>query len=240
MRPGVKYLTGVSNKETQQVARVRADLGLMIQPGNSLHRQIDRYPFFAVDSGCYGDKFDPERWRRTLDHAALWPDRCLFAVVPDRFDPADLPGNHPATLDLWPRWVAEVTDRGLPTAFVCQNGSTPDDVPQEAEAVFIGGDTAWKLSRWAWAQVAAGQARGRWAHVGRVNTAVRFGSARIFGADSADGTLVRHGPRPAMIGQLVAMLDQPPQLPLSGPAAGWGNTRGVVLERKESTCGLEA
>jgi hypothetical protein len=205
------YLTGVSNAETHAVARERADLGLMIQPGNSLHRQIDLYPCFAVDNGCYGDRFEPDKWRRTLDHAAMWPERCLFAVVPDRFDPTDLHGNHPATLDLWHIWHAEVTDRGLRPAFVCQNDSTPDDVP-DARAVFIGGDTEWKLSRFAWAQVVAAKARGRWAHVGRVNSAVRWGSVRIFGADSADGTLVKHGPRSEMIRQLVAMLDQPPQL----------------------------
>lgn len=206
------YLTGVSNLETQVVAAERTDLGLMCQPGNSLHRQIDLYPFFAVDNGCYGDKFDPDKWRRTLDAAAGWQEKCLFAAVPDRFDPNDLKGNHAATLDLWPIWRQEVLDRGLPAAFVCQNGSTPDDVPDDAQAVFIGGDTEWKLSRWAWAQVVAGKARGRWTHVGRVNTAVRWGSVRIFGADSADGTLVKHGPRPEMIRQLRAMLDQPPQL----------------------------
>jgi hypothetical protein len=212
----VIYLTGVSNADTRALAAGRADLGVMLQPGNSYHRQIGFYPCFAVDNGCYGDKFDPDRWRRTLDHAALWQDRCLFAAVPDRFDPTDLPGNHPATLALWARWADEVICRGLPPAFVCQNGSTPDDVPGDAQAVFVGGDTTWKLSRWAWAQVAAAKARGRWAHVGRVNTAVRWGSVNIFGADSADGTLVKHGPRPAMIAQLVAMLSQPAQLALGG------------------------
>jgi hypothetical protein len=194
------------------VARERSDLGLMIQPGNSLWRQIGCYRRFAVDNGCYGGKFDPDKWKRCLDRAAEWQERCLFAVVPDRFDPNDLAGNHPATLALWPEWVEEVTARGLTPAFVCQNGSTPDDVPEDAGAVFIGGDTEWKLSRFAWAQVVAAKARGRHAHIGRVNTAVRFGSARIFSAQSADGTLVKHGPRTETIRQMIAMLDQPPQL----------------------------
>ena len=203
------YLTGVSNPETVAVARERADLGLMIQPGNSLHRQIEAYPCFAADNGCYGDRFDADAWRRCLDHAAGWQERCLFAVVPDVY------ADHASTLALWPRWVDEVLERGLRPAFVCQNGSTPDDVPDDAGAVFIGGDTDWKLSRWAWAQVAAAKARSRWTHVGRVNSAVRWGSVRIFGADSADGTLVKHGPRAEMIRQLRAMLDQPPQLALT-------------------------
>jgi hypothetical protein len=212
----MRYLTGVSNAETRALARQRADLGLMCQPRSSLHRQIDAYPFFAVDNDCYGGRFNPDRWKRCLDHAAAWGDRCLFAAAPDRFDPADLNGNHAATLALWPEWVGEIVDRGLRPAFVCQNGSTPDDVPDDAQAVFIGGDTTWKLSRWAWAHVAAARARGRWAHVGRVNTAVRWGSTRIFGADSADGTLVKHGPRAVMMAQLVAMLDHPPQLDFAG------------------------
>lgn len=213
------YLTGVSNDDVAAVARVRADLGLMCQPGNSYHLQIHRYPAFACDNGCYGNHFDPDKWRRLLDRAAAWGDRCLFAVVPDRFDPTDLHGNNAATLDLWPRWVHEVKDRGLRAAFVCQNDSTPDDVPYEADAVFIGGDTQWKLSRWAWAQVAAGKARGRWAHVGRVNTELRWATVSIFGADSADGTLIKHGPRAAMLAQLNRMLDGlvcQPQLTLTG------------------------
>jgi hypothetical protein len=200
------YLTGASNPATRALAAERADLGLMCQPASGYLTHIPDYPVFAADNGCFTDRWKADIWLRYLDRVAVWQERCLFAVVPDRYM------DHAATVELWHRWAGEVTDRGLPAAFVCQNNCTPDDVPTDAGAVFIGGDTDWKLSRWAWANVAAAKARGRWTHVGRVNTAVRWGSVRIFGADSADGTLVKHGPRPEMLRQLLAMLDQPAQL----------------------------
>ena len=203
------------------IALGRPDIGLMIQPGNSYHLQIDRYPFFAGDNGCYGNKFSPVKYLRMLDRAAMWAERCLFCTAPDRYDPNDLKGNHPATADLWGEWAHEVTDRGLPVAFVCQNGSTPDDVPADAAAVFIGGDTEWKLSRWAWAHLMAAKARGRWAHVGRVNSDTRLESVSIMSADSADGTYLKHGPD-VNLPKLVNWLDglaYEPHLPIFGAIA---------------------
>jgi hypothetical protein len=200
------YLTGASNPTTRTMAAQRTDLGLMCQPGSGYISHIPDYPVFAADNGCFADRWKPDIWLRYLDRVALWQERCLFVVVPDRYC------DHAATLELWDRWAGEVIDRDLSAAFVCQNDCTPDDIPNDANAVFIGGDTTWKLSRWAGANIAASKARGRWAHVGRVNTAVRWGSVRIMGADSADGTLIKHGPRPETVRQLVAMLDQPAQL----------------------------
>ena len=213
----MRYLTGVSNQAVTSLQHPR--IGLMCQPGNSYHLRIPLYPFFAYDCGGFGGKFDPAKWLRGLDLMAEWEERCLFCVVPDRFDPSDLAGNHRATLEMWGRWADEVIVRGLPAAFVCQNGSTPDDVPVEAAAVFIGGDTRWKLSAHAWAQLVAAKARGRWAHVGRVNSDVRMESVSIMSADSADGTFIKHGQPEAMLRQVVRWLDgldYEPHLPIFG------------------------
>lgn len=214
------YLTGVSNDLTR--ALHRPDLGLMVQPGNSYHRQVEDYPRFAIDNGAYGGKFDEARWLRCMDGAALHHDRLLFVVVPDRFDPTDIAGNLRATLDMWGSYSHEVLDRGLPAAFVCQNGCTPDDIPYEASCAFIGGDTKWKLSEQAWACVAAAKAHGQWAHIGRVNSLERLSAAAKSNADSADGTFVRHGPKARMVAEMVGWLDQlnaQPHLALFGPAA---------------------
>lgn len=201
------FLTGVSTPETRALGHA-GRIGLMVQPRNSLYRQIEHYPVFAVDNDCFGDRFDPNAWCRLLDHVAPYAGGCLFAAVPD------VVGDHLRTLDRWHLWHREVSDRGLLPAFVCQNGSTPDDVPwPDARAVFIGGNDTWKLSRWAGAHIAAAKARGRWTHIGRVNGRRRWTSASVLGAQSVDGTLVRHGPRAEMVRQLLAMIEQAPHLP---------------------------
>lgn len=199
------YLSGSLTPELQAIGHPR--IGAMIQPRSRYSAaRIDMWPMFAADNGGYGGKFDPARWLPWLDRVALRADRCLFAVVPDRFDPADLAGNFAATQAMWGRWSRDVTDRGLVAAWVAQNGATPDDIPPDAGAVFIGGDTRWKLSEQAWAIVAAGKARGLHAHIGRVNGLPRFHAAYISGADSADGNLLRYGYQ-ANIGRVLGWLD---------------------------------
>lgn len=168
-------------------------IGAMFNPNHVKTWALDQWPMFGADNGGYGGKFRPERWLPWLDLIAPRGDRCLFAAVPDRFDPDDLNGNFPATQDLWGRWHQEVIDRGLKAAWVAQNGATPDDIPPFAEAVFIGGDTKWKLSERAWAIVACAKAHGLWVHVGRVNGMSRFRAGQISNVDSADGNLLKFG-----------------------------------------------
>lgn len=167
--------------------------GLMAHPAAYGLAEIDRWARFAGDNGGYGGKFDPKVWLPFLDICALLPHKCAFMAVPDRFDPNDIPGNFAATQEMWEVWYREVLDRGLPPAWVAQNGATPDDIPVDARAVFIGGDDAWKTSERAWAIVAAAKARGKWAHMGRVNGAPKMRSGELSGLDSADGTLLKHG-----------------------------------------------
>lgn len=213
------YLTGVSNEGV--TALRRSDIGLMIQPGNSYHLQIDRYPAFAGDNAAFGGRFNESKWLLMADRAALHQERCLFIVCPDRFDPHDLANNHRCTVELWHRYKQEIWDRGLPAAFVAQNGCTPDDVPADADAVFIGGDDGYKLSETAWAVVAWAKAHGKWAHVGRVNSMERIRACSLSQADSADGTYLKYGPDvnlPKLVGWL-DHLNYQPHLAMFGGAA---------------------
>lgn len=216
----MRYLTGVSNMVVKAAAHPL--IGLMCQPGNSYHLQIEDYPFFAVDNGAYGGKFHRDKWLRLVDRAALHADRLLFVAAPDRFDPNDLGGNLPGTLEMWGRYSHEILDRGLPAAFVCQDGCTPDDIPAEASAVFIGGSTWWKLSERAWACVAAAKAHGQWAHLGRVNSGRRSWAADISLVDSVDGTYIKHGPPALMLAEIIRWVERSahaPTLPLFGGLA---------------------
>jgi hypothetical protein len=86
-------------------------------------------------------------------------------------------------------WEPFIHSHGLPVAFVGQDGLSLRDVPwAKCEAVFLGGTTAWKLGRVARDLAAYGAARGKWVHMGRVNSKARLRYAMRIGCDSVDGT----------------------------------------------------
>lgn len=120
---------------------------------------------WALDNGCFSDRWTPERWSNTLDRYADTPG-CLWATVPD------VVGDAEATAVMWRRWWSAPMRRGYRSAWVAQDGAWY--IPAGARAVFIGGTTLWKLGADARAFVQTAKARGCWVHMGRVNTLRRL------------------------------------------------------------------
>ena len=197
------YLTGVTNAAIRDYAATEPALGIMVQPRSRLLGQVAAYRHHAADNGVFGAyqrgvPFDATAWLRFLDKL---PAGGLFAVVPD------VVANHQATRAAWPDYARHVIDRGHRPAFAIQNGCTDlAQVPDDAAAVFIGGDDAYKLGHQA-ARV-AWQARraGLWVHMGRVNSTRRWLRALAMGCDSADGTFLRFGSAAEMIPRLAQWL----------------------------------
>jgi hypothetical protein len=76
-----------------------------------------------------------------------------------------------------------------PIALVAQDGLEPLPVPWEhLQALFIGGSTQWKLGPHAASLVREAKERGKWVHVGRVNTLQRIRWCMALGVDSIDGS----------------------------------------------------
>lgn len=149
---------------------------------------------FAVDNGVVkivGGRpvTDPEwnsgRWLTMLRRYAPAVG-CLFAVVPDVVCDAE------ATDARWTEWAPDVVALGYRPAYVLQNGCTA--IPDNAGAVFTGGDDAWKVGDAARRLVVAAKRRGLWCHMGRVNTLSRLRLAADHGYDSVDGTCLAWGP----------------------------------------------
>lgn len=64
----IRYLTGSATVGAEAIAFERG-IGLMIQPGNSYHLKVERYPFWAADNGAFTRSvkgFDPDRFRAML------------------------------------------------------------------------------------------------------------------------------------------------------------------------------
>jgi hypothetical protein len=162
-------------------------MGVMMTPmmGNLL--PPDRR--WAADTGCFNQPtaHNDDDYLHWL--ARRGPSRCLFATAPD------VVGDATATLERSIPMLPRIRDVGYPAALVGQDGMTPAMVPwNDIDALFVGGTTGWKLGEAAAALVCEAKERGKWAHMGRVNSGRRVMHAKLIGCDSVDGTYLTFGP----------------------------------------------
>lgn len=146
---------------------------------------------WCADNGAFGKGFPGDdawfAWLQT--YAPEERSRCMFAVAPD------VVGDAAATHERSMPWLAKIRALGYPAAYVAQNGLEDLEVPwDEFDVLFIGGDTEWKLGPHARALIAEAKRRGKWVHMGRVNSQRRMQYADAIGCDSADGTYIAFGP----------------------------------------------
>lgn len=155
---------------------------------------------WCADNGCFSDKWDADKWWKFLVDNAYAAATCLFAVAPD------VVGDALATTMRSRPWLQRIRDLGYPVAYVAQDGlenlrgntvggGLTFPVPWASfDCLFVGGSTEWKLGAAAREIVAEAKSRGKWVHMGRVNSEKRFEYARAIGCDSADGTFLTFGP----------------------------------------------
>lgn len=135
---------------------------------------------WAADNDCF-NSFDLLRYTQMLQAVHDLPG-CLFVAVPDAVGDAD------RTIKMFHHWRPYLRRYDLPIALVLQDGMGTDLPWDDLDAVFIGGTTDWKLGAGAAAIVAEARARGKWCHMGRVNSARRIAYAKSIGVQSVDGT----------------------------------------------------
>ena len=174
-------------------------LGRLIQPRHlsSLERTISSGMPFGADNDCFRS-FHSRRYVHMLDklqealiaanngeqRAEHWRARPLFVTVPD------VVADSRRTAHLWGVWADAVRRRGLPPAFVVQNDcDLPNMSPpwHEFDALFIGGDTPFKLGPRVRRIVHIAKEHGKHVHMGRVNSLIRMRYAESLGVDSIDG-----------------------------------------------------
>lgn len=145
---------------------------------------------WCADNGCFGKGYPgDDAYLAWLDARRADAGRCRFAVAPD------VPFDAAATLARSAPFLPVIRAMGYPVALAAQNGLEDLDVPwDDFDVLFIGGDTAWKLGPAARELAAEAKRRGKWVHMGRVNSARRMRYATAIGCDSADGTFIARGP----------------------------------------------
>lgn len=227
-KPAIRYLTGVSNDASR--AYDRPELGLLVQPDTARYfaHRTDYAAGWAADNAFYGlgAKADPTpeqeeaavlRWLTWITtEVAQAPEGCLFVTIPDVLRWVTLDGGQrvpvgdaAGTLERFSELAAIVRALGLPVALVAQDGLEELEVPwDELDALFLGGSTEWKLSDHARALVAEANARGKWTHMGRVNSYKRLALAADFGCDSADGTFLAYAGATAGLARITGWLEK--------------------------------
>lgn len=134
---------------------------------------------WAADNDAFSG-FHEDRYRAMLDACEGVPG-CLFVTCPDVVADAD------ATFTLYLKWAGALLRRKLPLGYVAQDGAGV--IPWDGiSALFVGGSTEYKLSEDAALLVKEAKERGKWVHMGRVNTWRRIEYAKSIGCDSADGS----------------------------------------------------
>lgn len=162
----------------------RLGIGQLVSPraGNAIWASS-----WAVDNDSFNKAgFDQHAFRALVGRLAPVPG-CLFVAAPD------VVGDPFGTIGLFEWWLPFFYDREhpVPVALVGQDGFEDRDVDYWlglADAWFVGGSTEWKLSAAAADLTREAKGRGKWCHLGRVNTRRRFFLAHEQGYDSIDGT----------------------------------------------------
>lgn len=183
----MRYFATASGPKVREAMR-KGLVGQIVNPasGNAVLPGVD----WAADNAVFGGNYPgDEAYLTWLSDRARYRKDCRFAVAPDVVCDAA------ATLERSSPLLRRIRHLGLPVALVAQNGLEDLYVPwDDFDALFIGGDTAWKLGPHAHALAAEARHRGKWVHMGRVNSWKRFRAAHERGCHSVDGTCVAVAP----------------------------------------------
>lgn len=172
---------------TRDVMRLRAhpNLGILTSPRGGHSPQYIRQTGcrWAMDKDAFSQAgFGAEAFTERLELLHGVPG-CLFVCAPDVVcDPVQ-------TLANFYEWELPIVYRGYPVAFVAQDHTEHLPIPWMLfDALFLGGSTKWKLSIGAAELSREAKRRGKWVHMGRVNSHKRIRYAQMIGCDSVDGT----------------------------------------------------
>jgi hypothetical protein len=162
--------------------RYPGSVGVLIGPSYGKKVPIDSWMPFCLDNDAFTawrDKktWDVEAWRKMLAWVRMTRLQPMWSAVPD------VVANREATIANWGKYASEIQALGWPTAFCVQDGMKPQDVPADADVIFVGGTDGWKfpnLPMWTehFPRV----------HCARVNSPEMFEACERLGCESIDGT----------------------------------------------------
>lgn len=149
--------------------------------GNAISSILESGVPWACDNDCF-KRLSRKKYIRMIRAVSGQPG-LLWVAAPDVVANAD------ATLLRFRLWRPTLDYYELPIAFVAQDGQEDRPLPWDAiRCLFIGGSTVWKEGPHATRLIHEAHDRGKWVHVGRVNTLRRYWLLSSLPVDSIDGT----------------------------------------------------
>lgn len=160
----------------------RGRIGWLVGPTGLPKTKLRPWMPFALDNDAFSawseeKEWDEAAWVAMMDSVRYSGFKPLWTLVPD------VVADRVKTLQKWDLHAPTAAKYGWPLAFAVQDGMTPDDVPDEAEVIFVGGGTRWK-----WRFLPMWMKMGRRVHVGRVNELQKLIICENLGVESVDGT----------------------------------------------------
>jgi hypothetical protein len=154
-------------------------IGLLISP-NGWKYSPDVIPY-ALDNGAYyaftkNEEWDERGFYEMLDKVPQ-QKKPLWVACPDKVMDKE------QTFKLWEKHSPRIKDMGFRNAFVLQDGMTREEVPKDAEVLFVGGSFEWK-----WKMLPEICTWGKRVHCGRVNSYEGLWICDENGVESCDGT----------------------------------------------------
>lgn len=146
-----------------------------------LNDALDAGALWMMDNNEFAGGFDAKLWYSALIKYLPYQSTCLGIPIRDKV------GDALETIRLFSRYYQSVKDLGYKVAFVSQDGITPEITPWDYfDVLFVGGSDEHKLGIEAITMIAEAKGRGKWVHIGRVNSSKRI--KEFWMADSVDGT----------------------------------------------------
>ena len=176
----MKMLCGQSNPLWHYAAgRHPGKVGLLVGPSYFKKQTIRPWLPYVLDNDAFTlrENWDEAAWLRMLQWAKMQAHKADWVLVPD------VVGDREGTLARWDQYAPTAAECKRPLAFAVQDGMTPDDVPNDARVVFVGGSTEFK-----WRTVEMWATHFPRVHVGRVNNIDRVWQCEDLGIESVDGT----------------------------------------------------
>jgi hypothetical protein len=152
--------------------------------------------YWCLDNSVFTGKFELSKWLKLMERLKEWKDKCLFVAIPDvlvRLENGSVVGDALSTLKQFHSYRKMVRD--FPVALVSQDGirNHSNIIPwDDFDCLFVGGSNEHKLGdegRWV---IEESKKRGKWIHIGRVNSCKRLNI--FWDVDSWDGTHLSFAP----------------------------------------------
>ena len=157
-------------------------VGWLIGPSGQSKTKLRSWVPYALDNDAFaawqnGTPWDEEKYFSFLDWVGTQAQEPMWVAVPD------VVTDREATLKNWGKYAPRCRTYGYPLAFVMQDGMIAEDVPRDADLIFVGGSYRWK-----WRNLESICRAFPRVHVGRVNTLEKLRRSHELGVESVDGT----------------------------------------------------